>query len=185
MEQPSGSAVVRRCPERLSLEDVQELQERQRQKRQQEWDLFQQFRHDSHMQNAADDDLGGAQRSDDILDDEDSDEEVLSRVNRNLQREQEPFSDRTNLSRRTPSPNGSSEPCKISEWDGCTQDAIIKHLKAIDPDQLKDLGIREFFKSYLSWEKLTNDQKNKTVSYIRSLPEELQGLFFSLYSFFL
>jgi len=165
LEQPSGSAVVRRCPKRLSLEDVQELQERQRQKLQQEWDLFQQFRRDSRMQNAADDDLGGAQRSDNILDDDNSDEEVLNRVNRNLQCQREPFSDRPNLSTRTPSPNGSLEPCNIPEWDGCTQDAIIKRLKAINPDQLKDLGIREFFKSYSLWEKLTNDQKNKMVSY--------------------
>jgi hypothetical protein len=140
-----GYQPIQRRPERLSLEDMHELQERERQKRQQELNLFQQFCRDSRVQNAADDDLGGAQRSDDILDDDDSDEELLNRVNRNFQREREPFSDRTNLSSRTPSPNGSSEPCNIPEWDGCTQAAIIKRLKAIDKDQLKDLGIREFF----------------------------------------
>jgi hypothetical protein len=64
----------------------------------------------------------------------------------------------------------------IPEWAGCTQDAIMKRMKAIEKDQLKDLGLKEFYKSYFSWEKMTNDQKNKTLSYFRALPEELQGM---------
>jgi hypothetical protein len=61
---------------------------------------------------------------------------------------------------------------------------------------LKDLGLKEFYKSYFSWEKMTNDQKNKTLSYFQALPEELQGMslvlllqfflihFINLFSFF-
>jgi hypothetical protein len=52
----------------------------------------------------------------------------------------------------------------------------MKRMKAIEKDQLKDLGLKEFYKSYFSWEKMTNDQKNKTLSYFRALPEELQGM---------
>lgn len=64
----------------------------------------------------------------------------------------------------------------IPEWDGCTQDAIIKRLKALDKEQLQSFSIREFYKSYSSWEKMSMDQRNKTVSYFRSLPEEMQGV---------
>jgi hypothetical protein len=68
---------------------------------------------------------------DDFLD-EDSDDELLRRVNNNLQRQ--PFNDMMTLCSTTPSPNASSESGAIPEWAGCTQDAIMKHMKAIDKD---------------------------------------------------
>ncbi len=78
----------------------------------------------------------------------------------------------------TQSTHDSPQQCIIPEWDGCTQDAIIKRLKQLDEEQLQSLSIREFYKSYGSWEKMTLDQRNKTVSYFRSL----QGLsFFHIY----
>ena len=64
----------------------------------------------------------------------------------------------------------------IPEWDGCLPDVIIKRLKALDKEELQPLGIKEFYKSYGSWEKMTMDQRNKTVSFFRTLPEEMQGL---------
>jgi len=79
-----------------------------------------------------------------------------------------PLSDITNT------PLSTNEVFLIPEWDGCSSTAIIRCLKAIDKEQLKSLGLREFYKSYSSWEKLTSDQRNKTVSYFRSLSEDLQ-----------
>jgi len=79
-----------------------------------------------------------------------------------------PLSDITNT------PLSTNEVFLIPEWDGCSPTAIIRCLKAIDKEELKSLGLREFYKSYSSWEKLTSDQRNKTVSYFRSLSEDLQ-----------
>lgn len=64
----------------------------------------------------------------------------------------------------------------IPEWEGCNPDAVIKRLKLISKDDLQLSGKREFFKSYSFWEKMTMEQRNKTISWFRSLPEHLQGL---------
>jgi len=42
---------------------------------------------------------------------------------------------------------------------------------------IESWGKREFYKSYSSWEKMTMDQRNKALSYFRSLPEEVQGMY--------
>jgi hypothetical protein len=63
----------------------------------------------------------------------------------------------------------------IPEWDGCNPNFILKRLKAIPKIELQSIGKREFFKSYYSWEKMSLDQRNKTLSYFRSLPEDWQG----------
>ncbi len=73
--------------------------------------------------------------------------------------------------------NNSNAQSIILEWDGSNPDAIVKRLKAFDKDQLKNLGIREFYKSYGSWDKMTIEQKNKVVSYFCALLEEIQGLY--------
>jgi hypothetical protein len=52
----------------------------------------------------------------------------------------------------------------------------MKSLKALDKDQLKELGIRELYKSYGSWEKMSIEQRNKVVSYFCALPDEIQEL---------
>jgi hypothetical protein len=66
----------------------------------------------------------------------------------------------------------------IPEWDGCSPDLIIKAMKALDKEELQCLGQREFYKCYGSWEKLSLDQRNKTISYFRSLSEDIQGTCF-------
>ncbi len=40
--------------------------------------------------------------------------------------------------------------------------------------ELQSIGRREFYKSYKSWGKMTVGQRNKTLLYFRSLPEEWQ-----------
>ena len=64
----------------------------------------------------------------------------------------------------------------IPEWDGCNPDFIMKRMKAIPRLELQSWGKREFYQSYLSWEKMTPDQRNKALSYFRGLPEEVQGI---------
>ena len=65
------------------------------------------------------------------------------------------------------------------EWDGINPDVCMKCFKAIKNDILQPLGLREFYKSYSSWEKMSYDQRNKALSWFRSLPENWQGLYFS------
>lgn len=67
----------------------------------------------------------------------------------------------------------------IPEWDACNPDNVLRRLKAIPKTELEAIGKREFYKSYMSWSRMTRDQRNKSVSYFRSLPEEMQGLFFN------
>jgi hypothetical protein len=59
----------------------------------------------------------------------------------------------------------------IPEWDGCSPDLIIKAMKVLDKEELQCLGQREFY-NYGSWEKLSLDQCNKTLS------EDKQGTCF-------
>ena len=65
----------------------------------------------------------------------------------------------------------------IPEWEGCNPDAVMKRLKSISKDDLLLIGKRDFYKSYICWEKMTVEQRNKTLSWFRSLPEHFQGLF--------
>jgi hypothetical protein len=71
----------------------------------------------------------------------------------------------------------SSSIVDIPEWDGCHPDFIMKRMKAILRHDLVSWGKREFYKSYSSWEKMMMDQRNKALSYFRSLPEEVQGMY--------
>jgi hypothetical protein len=65
----------------------------------------------------------------------------------------------------------------VPEWKGCNPDFILRRLKAISREELEAFGKRKFYKSYSSWARMTVEQRNKTVSYFRSLTEELQGMF--------
>lgn len=71
----------------------------------------------------------------------------------------------------------------IPEWEGCNPDVVIKRLKAISKDDLLVSGKRDFYKSYSLWEKMTVEQRNKSISWFRSLPEHLQGLLEFLFLF--
>jgi hypothetical protein len=77
----------------------------------------------------------------------------------------------TNLQQVT----GQQSAADVPEWDGYNPDFIIKRLKATPPLlELQSIGRREFYKSYNSWGKMTVEQRNKTLSYFHSLPEEGQ-----------
>jgi hypothetical protein len=40
---------------------------------------------------------------------------------------------------------------------------------------MKNLGARDFYKSYPCWEKMAKEQK-KTLAWFRSIPDDLQGI---------
>jgi len=81
------------------------------------------------------------------------------------------------LANITNAPNPTQSTLDIPEWDGCHPDFFMKRMKAIPRHDLESWGKREFYKSYSSWEKMTMDQRNKALSYFRSLPEEVQGMY--------
>jgi hypothetical protein len=56
-------------------------------------------------------------------------------------------------------------------------------MKAIPKLELQSWGEREFYKSYSSWDKLSMEQRNKTLSYFCSLPQEVQGNVFNGFFF--
>jgi hypothetical protein len=64
------------------------------------------------------------------------------------------------------------------DFEGVHPDFIMQHLKLIKPEILKHLKLKPLYKSY-SWEKLSIDQKNKTLSFFRKLPEQLKGTVFN------
>ncbi len=68
-------------------------------------------------------------------------------------------------------------------FEGVHPDFIMQRLKLIKPEILNHLKLKPFYKSYCSWEKLT-DQKNKTLSFFRKLPEQLQGTVFNFLNLF-
>lgn len=67
-----------------------------------------------------------------------------------------------------------------TDFDGVHNDFILKRLKELKPELLADLNLKSFYKSYSVWQKLTDDQKNKTVSYFRKLPLQLRGKYLFL-----
>jgi hypothetical protein len=52
------------------------------------------------------------------------------------------------------------------EWDALSPDVVIKCCKAVSAETLRSNGVRDFYKSYPSWAKMTQDQKNKTVALV-------------------
>jgi hypothetical protein len=63
------------------------------------------------------------------------------------------------------------------DFEGVSLDCIMQHLKLLRPDLLHQLKLKPFYKSYCSWEKLSNEQRNKAVSFFHKLPEPLRGKF--------
>jgi hypothetical protein len=61
------------------------------------------------------------------------------------------------------------------DFEGVDPDYIMHRMKLIWPDIITLLKMKPFYKSYTSWQKLSADQKNKTVSFIRKLPTPLRG----------
>jgi hypothetical protein len=62
------------------------------------------------------------------------------------------------------------------EWKGVNPDALMKCIKLLKSEVLQPLGLREFYKSYSTWEKMSIDQGNKALAWFRHLPEQLQGV---------
>lgn len=71
------------------------------------------------------------------------------------------------------------------EWDNIPPDMVIRSMKALKPEILQGAGLRDYFKSYPSWEKMKPEQRNKSLSWFRSLPDHLQGLFLFVASAFI
>jgi hypothetical protein len=45
------------------------------------------------------------------------------------------------------------------KWENKPPNIVIKLLKAVSPDKISSLKIRDFYKPYPSWDKMTEDQK--------------------------
>jgi len=71
------------------------------------------------------------------------------------------------------------------DFEAVHPDHIMTNLKLIKPEVLVHFGLKPFYKSYCSWDKLSVEQKNKALSFFRKLPEHLRGelsrFFFSLF----
>jgi hypothetical protein len=63
------------------------------------------------------------------------------------------------------------------DFEAVHPDHIITNLKLIKPEVLVRFGLKPFYKSYCSWDKLSVEQKNKALSFFRKLPEYLRGEF--------
>jgi hypothetical protein len=73
-----------------------------------------------------------------------------------------------------PSTKSTSPP----EWGDLPPAAVIKQLKQLTPEVLYSCRLREFYKSYPSWERMTPEQKNKTLAWFHTLPAEVKGKYF-------
>ncbi len=74
------------------------------------------------------------------------------------------------------------------DFEAVHPDHIMTNLKLIKPEVLVRFGLKPFYKSYCSWDKLSVEQKNKALSFFRKLPEHLRGELsrvFFLFSLFL
>jgi hypothetical protein len=52
-----------------------------------------------------------------------------------------------------------------NEWEDVPPGAIMATVKKLKPDFLEAKGLRPFYKSYISWEKLTADQRDKAAAW--------------------
>jgi hypothetical protein len=67
-----------------------------------------------------------------------------------------------------------------AEWEDVPPDAIMAKFITLKPDFLESMGLRPFFKSYNSWEKMTAEQCDKAAAWFRRLPSNAQGLTLTL-----
>jgi len=67
------------------------------------------------------------------------------------------------------------------EWENISPDIILKRCKALSPESTRNAGVRDYYKSYPSWDKMTADQKNKALAWYRSLPDTFKGLCTALF----
>ena len=61
-------------------------------------------------------------------------------------------------------------------WAVASPDVVLAKLKQIKPEVFERFGLRPFYKSYIYWEKMTGEQRNKAVAWYRKLSPEIQGI---------
>jgi hypothetical protein len=59
------------------------------------------------------------------------------------------------------------------EWEDIPPDIIMATVKKLKPELLEGKGLRPFYKSYNSWEKMTAEQHDKAISWFRRLPANI------------
>jgi hypothetical protein len=64
-----------------------------------------------------------------------------------------------------------------SDWSDVSPNHIMGRLKLLKQEVLEQHNLRPFYKSYSNWEKMTGEQRNKSVAWFRKLPEPLKGKF--------
>jgi hypothetical protein len=64
-----------------------------------------------------------------------------------------------------------------SDWSDVSPNHIMARLKLLKQEVLEQHNLRPFYKSYSNWEKMTGEQRNKSVAWFRKLPEPLKGKF--------
>jgi hypothetical protein len=62
-----------------------------------------------------------------------------------------------------------------SDFEAVHPNHIMTNLKLIKPEVLVRFGLKPFYKSYCSWDKLSVEQKNKALSFFQKFPEHLRG----------
>jgi len=63
-----------------------------------------------------------------------------------------------------------------ADWENASPDVVLAKLKQIKPEVFERFGLRPFYKSYIYWEKMTGEQRNKAVAWYRKLSPEIQGI---------
>ncbi len=80
----------------------------------------------------------------------------------------------------TPTADGPNTP---SDWLNDSPNQVIARLKLMKAEVLEQYGLRPFYKSYSQWEKMTTDQRNKSIAWFRKLPDHLKGKYICLTMF--
>jgi hypothetical protein len=63
-----------------------------------------------------------------------------------------------------------------ADWENVSPDVVLAKLKQIKPELFEWFGLRPFYKSYIYWEKMDGEQRNKAVAWYRKLSPEIQGI---------
>ncbi len=65
-----------------------------------------------------------------------------------------------------PADSNNNSPVK---WGSISPDLIMAKMKQLKPEPYEGSGLRSFYKSYNSWEKMATEQKNKAVAWFRKI----------------
>jgi len=71
------------------------------------------------------------------------------------------------------------------EWEDLAPDVVIRCIKKIPAQELATIGMREYYKSYPVWQRMTVDQRNRAIAWFRQLPEDWQGKYLVMARFVL